>query len=223
MVGQLHLSLLGKFQSKIRISNFIIFHEKIDSISFTTLNKRFLWIQRDKFIGKRILEIGCGTALPGILAAKFGAKVILSDSCTFPNALKHASRCCSENNLEPGRDIDVIGLTWGLLLKSVFNIGPLDYIIASDCFYDPSVFEDILVTVSFLLNATSTSQNSAPVKFLFTYQERSSDWSIDHLLQKWRLRCSKVSLKCVKKLCPIDLNELMNNHTIHLLEISKLS
>lgn len=181
---------------------------------------RFLWLQRDKFVGKRILEIGCGTALPGILAAKFGAKVILSDSCTLPNALKHVHRCCTTNNLEPGRDIDVIGLTWGILLKSVFDIGPIDYIIASDCFYDPTVFEDILVTVSFLLNTATC--DTTPVKFLFTYQNRSSDWSIEHLLQKWHLKCSKVSLACVRKLCPLGIDELMSGHTIHLMEITKL-
>lgn len=177
--------------------------------------RRFLWIQRDKFVGKRILEIGCGTALPGILAAKFGSKVILSDSCTLPNALKHVHRCCTVNNLEPGKDIDVIGLTWGIILKSVYDIGTLDYIIASDCFYDPSVFEDILVTVSFLLN-------TSPAKFLFTYQNRSSDWSIDHLLQKWNLKCAKVSLACVRKHCPIDIDKLIRGQTIHLLEITKL-
>lgn len=211
MVGQHHGCLHGTIQpsSKFYKKNYIFkfFH-------------RFLWIQREKFVGKRILEIGCGTALPGILAAKIGAKVILSDSCSLPNALKHVNRCCAANNLEPGQDIDIIGLTWGLLLKSVFDIGPLDYIIASDCFYDPSVFEDILVTISFLLNATNP--NSTPVKFLFTYQERSSDWSIEHLLKKWHLQCSKVSLDCVERLCPIAIDELMNEHTIHLLEITKL-
>lgn len=161
-----------------------------------------------------------GTALPGILAAKFGANVILSDSCLLPNALKHVHRCCMVNGLESGRDIDVIGLSWGVLLKSVYDIGHLDYIIASDCFYDPSVFEDILVTVSFLLN--TAANDTAPIKFLFTYQERSSDWSIEHLLQKWNLKCAKVSLKCLEKYCPIALNELMNDHTIHLFEITKL-
>lgn len=138
----------------------------------------------------------------------------------LPESLKHTKRCCSANQLEPGKDIDVIGLTWGILLKSVFDIGSLDYIIAADCFYDPSVFEDILVTVSFLLNAASS--NSAPTKFLFTYQDRSSDWSIDHLLKKWNLRCSNVSLKYVEELCPIEIDNLMNGHEIRLLEISKL-
>lgn len=170
-------------------------------------------------MNKRILEIGCGTGLPGILAAKFGANVILSDSCTLPNSIKHIHRCCSANKLEPNKDIEVIGLTWGILLKSVFDIGPIDYIIAADCFYDPTVFEDILVTVSFLLNADNCDWK--PVKFLFTYQERSADWSIDHLLQKWNLQCTNVSLKYLEHLCPIEIDQLMNGHTIRLLEITK--
>lgn len=179
----------------------------------------FLWIHRENFIGKRILEIGCGTALPGILAAKFGADVILSDSSTLPNSLKHAKRCCEVNELVPGKDIEVIGLTWGIFLKSAFDIGELDYVIASDCFYDPSVFEDVLVTVAFLLDATSNL--SSPTRFLFTYQERSSDWSIDPLLRKFNLQCSTVSLESIEQLCPIDTHELMNGHSIHLFEITK--
>lgn len=188
-------------------------------IHFLPILSRFLWVQRKNFIGKRILEIGCGTGLPGILAAKFGAKVILSDSCSLPHALKHVRRCCAANNLEVGKDIDVIGLTWGILLKSVFDIAPLDYIIASDCFYDPSVFEQILVTVAFLLKRR-VHNSTAPVKFLFTYQERSSDWTIEHLLQKWKLQCQRVSLKCVDRLLSVD--ELSKSHSIHLFEITSI-
>lgn len=111
-----------------------------------------------------------------------------------------------------------MGLTWGLLLKSVFTIGQLDYIIGADCFYDPSVFEDILVTISFLLTSSETSNT----KFLFSYQERSADWSIDHLLKKWNLQCSNVSLRQVEENCPVKLDQLMNGHTIRVLEISRL-
>lgn len=169
-------------------------------------------------MNKRILEIGCGTALPGILATKLGADVILSDCATLPNTIKHIHRCCEVNQLEPGRDIQIIGLTWGLLLQSVSEIGPVDYIIAADCFYDPTVFEDILVTVSFLL-----CNNSHQTRFLFTYQERSSDWSIEHLLKKWNLKCHIVSLKQVEQVCPLEIDSLMNGHTIRLLEITKIN
>ncbi|XP_014097783.2 histone-arginine methyltransferase METTL23 [Bactrocera oleae] len=175
----------------------------------------FLWESRRNLVGKRVLELGAGTALPGILAAKCGARVILSDSCILPKSLAHIRKSCSVNNLVPGQDIEVIGLSWGLLLNSVFNIGPLDLIIGADCFYDPSVFEDILVTISFLL------ERNTDAKFICTYQERSADWSIEALLKKWKLRSVPFIIDNLGKNSGVDLLELMGNHTIHLLEITK--
>lgn len=210
-------------KSVISVAFFITFQLLQPGYSFYTWPSAnilawFLWIHREHFIGKRILEIGCGTALPGILAAKFGAKVILSDNCMLPSTLKHVEHCCEVNGLNPhSADIDVIGLSWGILLKSIFDIGSLDYIIAADCFYDPSIFEDILVTISFLLNSATSNLT----KFLFIYQERASDWSIEHLLQKWNLQCSNISLKSLEENCTMDIDQLMNGHTIRLLEITK--
>ncbi|XP_067635650.1 histone-arginine methyltransferase METTL23-like [Eurosta solidaginis] len=175
----------------------------------------FLWERRHNLVGKSILELGAGTALPGILAAKCGARVILSDNCILPKSLAHIRKSCLANNLVPGKDIEVVGLSWGLLLNSVFNLGPFDLIIGADCFYDPSVFEDILVTISFLL------ERNTKAKFLCTYQERSADWSIEALLKKWRLRAVPIIIDNVGKGCGIDIVDLMNGHTIHLIEITR--
>ena len=166
-------------------------------------------------MGKRILELGAGTALPGILAAKCGAQVILSDSCTLPKSLNHIRRSCVLNNLQPGQDIEVIGLSWGLLLNSVFSLSPLDLIIAADCFYDPTVFEGIIVTVAFLLERNPTA------KFIFTYQERSADWSIETLLKKWKLCALHINSDDIGKASGVDLLEILGGHTIHLIEITK--
>lgn len=174
----------------------------------------FLFEKRSTLISKRILEIGSGTSLPGIVAAKCGANVILSDCATLPKTLTHIQRCCLLNNLKPGEDISVIGLTWGLLLNNVYNLGPLDLIIGSDIFYDPSVFENILVTVSFLL------EQNPEAKFIFTYQERSSDWSLESLLRKWDLSCAIINTNRIGKQSNIDLRDLMGGHTIYLLEIT---
>ncbi|XP_034187759.1 histone-arginine methyltransferase METTL23 isoform X3 [Osmia lignaria lignaria] len=120
----------------------------------------FLWEHKEELIGKRVLELGSGTALPGILASKCGANVILSDSASFPRSLQHIRRSCELNDL----------------------------ILGSDCFYEPTLFEDIVVTVAFLL------EKNPNAKFLCTYQERSADWSIEHLLNKWNLTCTHISL-----------------------------
>ncbi|XP_029035846.1 probable methyltransferase-like protein 23 isoform X1 [Osmia bicornis bicornis] len=146
----------------------------------------FLWEHKEELIGKRVLELGSGTALPGILASKCGANVILSDSASFPRSLQHIRRSCELNGILS--QVQIIGITWGLFLSSLFSIGPLDLILGSDCFYEPTLFEDIVVTVAFLL------EKNPNAKFLCTYQERSADWSIEHLLNKWNLTCTHISL-----------------------------
>ncbi|XP_023246615.1 methyltransferase-like protein 23 isoform X2 [Copidosoma floridanum] len=173
----------------------------------------YLWEHRKELPGKRVLELGSGTALPGIVASKCGALVTLSDSATLPKSLQHLRRSCELNGVLA--QVKVVGITWGLFLSSLFKLGPLDLILGSDCFYDPSVFEDIVVTVAFLLERNSAA------KFLCTYQERSADWSIEHLLNKWGLTCQHIPLDNLGAESGLDVQELMQDHTIHLLEIKK--
>ncbi|KAK7083472.1 Methyltransferase-like protein 23 [Halocaridina rubra] len=49
-------------------------------------------------------------------------------------------------------------------------------------------FEDILVTVSYLL------EHNPGAQFVCSYQERASDWSLEHLLHKWNLKCTQLPL-----------------------------
>ncbi|XP_073462319.1 histone-arginine methyltransferase METTL23 isoform X2 [Aquarana catesbeiana] len=83
---------------------------------------QYIWFHRSVITGKRVLEVGSGVSLPGVLAAKCAANVILSDSAAMPQCLQNCSRSCRQNNLS---GIPVIGLTWD--------------------------FEDILVTVQFIM------------------------------------------------------------------------
>lgn len=175
----------------------------------------FLWENRQDLVGKRILEIGSGTALPGIVASKCGAHVTLSDSANFPKSLQHIKRCCDLNGITS--NVNIIGITWGQFLTSIFTIGQLDLIIGSDCFYEPSVFEDIIVTIGYLLEKNKNA------KFLCTYQERSADWSIEHLLNKWGLVCKNIPLTDLGADSGISIGELMQDHTIHLLDIRRAS
>lgn len=159
--------------------------------------------------------MGSGTALPGIVAAKCGAKVTLSESATLPKSIQHTKRSCSLNNLILNQHIKVIGLTWGLFLKNLIYLGPVDIILGSDCFYEPAVFEDILVTVSFIL------EQNIDAKFLCTYQERSSDWSIEHLLSKWNLECRVHNINNLGASAGLDIHDIIGDHSIHLLEITR--
>ncbi|KAK2829205.1 hypothetical protein Q7C36_017195 [Tachysurus vachellii] len=146
---------------------------------------QYVWTMRENIQRKKVLELGAGVSLPGIVAAKCGADVTLSDSAELPLCLEHSRRCCEHNDL-PG--VPVVGLTWGEISPELRSLPPVDIILGSDVFYEPEDFEDVLVTISFLLRRNPSGQ------FWTTYQERSSDWTIETLMNKWNLQCTDVSL-----------------------------
>ncbi|XP_054026637.1 histone-arginine methyltransferase METTL23 isoform X2 [Dryobates pubescens] len=132
-----------------------------------------------------VCPIGAGVSLPGVLAAKCGAKVTLSDSEELPQCLQNCRRSCLLNHLP---HIPVIGLTWGQLSPELLALAPVDIILGSDVFFDPKDFEDILTTIYFLLEKNPQAQ------FWTTYQVRSADWSIEALLCKWKLKSTHIPL-----------------------------
>ncbi|XP_049877443.1 acyl-CoA-binding domain-containing protein 6-like [Pectinophora gossypiella] len=161
----------------------------------------YLWTQRRHLRGLRVLELGCGTGLPGILAAKCGARVTLTDSVALPRSLRHLSACCEANGLVPSRDVQILGLAWGLFLADVHNLRPVDLLLASDCFYEPSQFEEVLSVVAYLLDGTDG-------RFLCAYQERSADWSIEALLKKWGLKGSLLDLDSLSESSGVDYRSM---------------
>ncbi|XP_052796253.1 histone-arginine methyltransferase METTL23-like [Mya arenaria] len=146
---------------------------------------QFIWHNRRWVKNKVVLELSAGTALPGIVAAKCGATVHFSDCPEMPECLRNVKRSCDANNL---RDNIVHGITWGRIDGVVTKLPKLDVIISSDCFYNPKDFENLITTVAYLLDINSN------VQFICSYQERSSSWSIQHLLHKWKLNASVIPL-----------------------------
>lgn len=73
-------------------------------------------------------------SLPGIMAAKCGAEVILSDSSELPYCLEICRKSCEMNNLPQVR---VVGLTWGHVSQDLLALPPQDIILASDVFFEP--------------------------------------------------------------------------------------
>ncbi|XP_029015828.1 histone-arginine methyltransferase METTL23-like isoform X2 [Betta splendens] len=95
---------------------------------------QYLWTQREKLRDKTVLELGAGVSLPGVVAAKCGAKVILSDSAKTPRCLENCRHSCEANGLH---DVSVMDLTWGEISPDVIRLPKLDIILGSDVFYDP--------------------------------------------------------------------------------------
>lgn len=73
-------------------------------------------------------------SLPGIMAAKCGAEVILSDSSELPHCLEICQQSCEMNDLPQVR---VLGLTWGHVSQDLLALPSQDIILASDVFFEP--------------------------------------------------------------------------------------
>ena len=172
---------------------------------------QYLWHTRHSIRGKTVIEIGAGTALPGIVAGLCGAKLHLSDSSHLPNCVENSRKSCEANGLT---DVHVHSISWGRFDSDLLELPRLDIILASDCFYDTKDFEDIIVTISYLLE-----QNKSAI-CLCSYQERSSARSIEYLLDKWHLQTTTIPLSSFdgNKSCLAD-SDLPGDHTIHCFKI----
>ncbi|XP_038883268.1 methyltransferase-like protein 23 isoform X2 [Benincasa hispida] len=151
----------------------------------------YIWQQKTRFVGANVVELGAGTSLPGLVAAKLGANVTLTDD---------ANR------------VEIMGLTWGVWDISIFDLRPT-IIIGADVLYENSAFDDLFSTVAFLL------QNSPGSIFITTYHNRSGHHLIEFLMVKWGLKCEKLvdgfafmpSQKAAKLSGNIQLAEIVLN------------
>ena len=172
---------------------------------------QWLWRNKRSIAGKQILELGAGTALPSVVAAKCGARVVISDC--VEECLRNAAASCAANRLG---SVLVRRIPWGKVTPDLCALPKLDFIIAADCFYDPSVFEDIFFTVAYLIGKNPESV------FICSYQERCADWSIQSLLDKWNLFCEELPLKSFEAdTASIAGSDLPGSHSIIVFRISK--
>ncbi|XP_068640157.1 uncharacterized protein [Aristolochia californica] len=141
----------------------------------------YVWQQRLRFAGANVLELGAGTSLPGLVAAKVGSNVILSDSSARPEVLTNIRRVCLLNRLE----CKIMGLTWGEWDEPFFSLEP-NILLGADVLYDTKDFADLFATMAFLLKKTPGSV------FITTYHNRSGHHLIEYLMVKWGLKCAKL-------------------------------
>ena len=171
----------------------------------------------DQFRGKSVIELGSGTGVVGIIAAKVGAQVVLTDSDKYPECLQLCKQNVDINGVKDNIKA-ITPLNWGQFNEQLIQMSAFDYILSSDCFYDQKDFEDILSSVSFLID----KHPNCSTVFYSTYQERNSNWSIECLLRKWHLKCSYISLDEFKADTGlVGGTDLPTKHTIHLLKITK--
>ena len=185
-----------------------------NSFHFDEIFRRYLWLRQDEFQGKKVLELGSGTALPGLLTAKIGAdQVTLSDDAWQVNTIKNILEAVKINNLQEPK-IQVKGLTWGDYTEELFELTNLDFIIGSDLFFDPEVFEPLLITIAWLLEHNP--------QVLIAVQERSSDWCLEEHLLKWKLKCSYIYPKDFLQGTGLEDQLDRQTYNFHLENISRI-
>ncbi|KAG1676028.1 Methyltransferase-like protein 23 [Nymphon striatum] len=204
---RIHFTLLGGVESTPAIMN-------ADFGLYTwpaaVVLAQYIWYNSSKVRGKSVIEIGCGTALPGILASKCGAHVTLTDSEFLQHCLENCKRSCQINAIDVDVDIEIKGLTWGTFTPDLAKfLGNVEIILGSDCFYEPKEFEEVIATVAYLI------KNNPQAEFWCSYQLRSTDWSIEQLLKKWNLCAEIVPLSSFEADSEnIANSNLPGNHTI---------
>ncbi|KAK6922556.1 Lysine methyltransferase [Dillenia turbinata] len=141
----------------------------------------YVWHQGSRFSGAKVVELGAGTSLPGLVAAKLGADVTLTDDSERLEVLENMNRVCELNCIK----CKVLGLKWGVWDAPIFTLRP-KIILGADVLYDTKAFDDLFATVTFLL------ENSPGSVFITTYHNRSGHHLIEFLIVKWGLKCTKL-------------------------------
>lgn len=102
----------------------------------------------DYFRGKRVVELGCGTALPSIVASRLGARVTPTD--LTPEVLSRAQRNVRRNDCS---GVQVQRLAWGRLLEGDYDdmVGQFDVVLASDLLWVLGSWQPLAATATALL------------------------------------------------------------------------
>lgn len=95
----------------------------------------------DSLMGKRVVELGAGTGVPGLTAAVLGATVVLTD---IPEILPGLQRNVDENGLQ--QRATVKALMWGDDCSSLSP--PVDFILMSDLLYDVKAMPALCKTLN---------------------------------------------------------------------------
>ncbi|XP_072207690.1 histone-arginine methyltransferase METTL23 isoform X2 [Excalfactoria chinensis] len=174
-------------------------------------------VRRYRFEGE---PAGLAVRVPEVPDPQYGmyawpCAVVLAQYVWFHRSALPGRRVLESCLLNRLPHVPVIGITWGRISPQLLSLGPIDIILGSDVFFDPKDFEDILTTVSFLLEKNPHAQ------FWTTYQVRSADWSIEALLYKWQLKSIHIPLHSFSADKEhLASSSLPSRHTIEMMIIS---
>jgi predicted nicotinamide N-methyase len=131
------------------------------------------------FAGKRVIDIGAGTGLVGLVLSRLGASVLFTDqACALPLLTYNVAQNCSDSAGASGQRVAIGKLMWGeardvdALRSQHPDFFPPDFIVASDCVVWPELVGPLFETLRLLAGANSPS---ASARVIMSYEDRGSD------------------------------------------------
>jgi predicted nicotinamide N-methyase len=136
-------------------------------------------------IPSNILEIGCGTALPGMYLAKLGHRLLFSD-VKDAKLIENIEIQAKKNKIT---NCEFIDLDWRQIplefIKKIEDLPSLELILASDVLYDSKLTTTFFSIISLILHYHPKAI------LLLAYQERVEKTFKQELI-RWNLKCELV-------------------------------
>jgi predicted nicotinamide N-methyase len=126
----------------------------------------------DRLEGLRVVELGCGLAVPSIAAARLGASVLATDA--DPEALELVIRNAELNEVH----LDTAAGDWSAPVE-LLERAPFDLVLAADVLYERENVATLLSLLPRLAPAAWLADPGRPAAGAFIEQARTRGWSID--------------------------------------------
>jgi predicted nicotinamide N-methyase len=128
-------------------------------------------VDRTPLRGRRVVELGCGLAVPSIAAARAGATVLATDSC--PEALALVRRNAEENEVV----VDTATVDWARP-EWLVQRAPFDLVVAADVLYERASVAPLLSLLPRLAAEAWLADPGRPAADAFLAQAVRR-WSVD--------------------------------------------
>lgn len=145
-------------------------------------------LNQDDLNGLEVLELGCGLGIAGLVAAKRGAHVTLTDIDT--DALAFARYNAQLNNLSP---IHTEPFDW----RSTTKIGTFDRILAADVIYETRWLDPVATVIKRLLKPNGKAIIAEPGRSVanqFTERFDPSDVHTDIHMTHWNGHAHRIHI-----------------------------
>jgi predicted nicotinamide N-methyase len=125
--------------------------------------------------GMRIVELGCGLALPSMAAARAGATVLATDADS--EAIELVAKNAELNRAEV--HAEVLDWTSPAATDALADRGPFDLVLAADVLYERPTVALMLSLLPRLAPAAWLADPARPTAAVFLEQARQRNWRID--------------------------------------------